>query len=115
MVDEPKKNAIGAIANQGKGPKCFACKCYGHIAKSCPNKKKVTAATINMGVDTNVVGSTLMKVDAKRVNRGIKRGSIVECEVNDMKCDSLLDTGSPVDMISTTLISKLGLNILNQE
>jgi len=81
-----------------KGPKCFKCNCFGHIASKCNAKTnsslETTPATVSC---VNSVDDEFIMVDIK-----------------GRKSRALLDTGSPVSLIRNDVYSSIGEPKLNR-
>lgn len=86
--DHDVKNCTDA----DKGPKCFKCNCFGHIASKCNAKTNPSLET------TPATVSCVNSVDDK----------FIVVDIEGRKLRALLDTGSEVSLIRDDVYSSLG-------
>jgi len=77
-----------------KGPKCFKCNCFGHIASKCNAKTNSSLET------TPATVSCVNSVDDK----------FIMVDIEGRKSRALLDTGSEVSLIRDDVYSSIGLS-----
>lgn len=79
---------VRSCSDKGKGPKCFKCNLFGHIAPKCPNK-------ISGEASTKV--SCVSAMDEMHV----------PVKGNNVLCTALIDTGSAFNLLRENIFRKL--------
>ena len=73
--------------DRGKGPKCYKCNNFGHIAKLCPSAAQDNTA---------------------KVNCITRNKTICEIDIRNLKCDALIDSGSELSLMDEKKYREVG-------